>query len=371
MQGPPSADNNKPVNATSIIFVIDPPALTLQSILLVASVRRHLPDTDLIAYCPSEKADTLPPQLIEFFSATNTQIECMDTDDVFSPLYKQGNKLIACAQRREHEFSIFLDTDVVLWQPFDLALMASPNTVSAAPEGRNTWGKPQGHWEQAYATFGLSVPEDRIRLARSRALSPPYFNAGVVGFPNDFPATWLETAKELDDPKHDIPSRRPWLDQIALPIAIARSGMSYRVVDDRFNLSLTHKNITPDMAPHQARIAQKNIDRLNNIDPFILHYHRMAAPNGLRYNGYLDSLIREWTVFGEVTEAHWKQQLDFKPGEMMVEFHQLKKIPQAERTEEQKLRFRKVNSMKRRVQKLKHDSNSLAEHWPNSILRKS
>lgn len=362
-----STDEQKP--ATSIIFVIDPPALTIQSILLVASVRKHLPLADLIAYCPSEKAKDLPPQMVEFFNATNTQLKYMDTEGTFSPRYKQGNKLIAATQHRPNKHSIFLDTDVVFWQHFDLDSMVSPNTVSAAPEGRYTWGKPAGHWEQAYSVFGLSVPEGRIKLARSGAVSPPYFNAGVVGFPQEFAEVWLETAKELDDPKHNIPRRRPWLDQIALPVAIERSGMKYRVLDDRYNLSLTHRNITPQLAPHLAKKAQKEIDRLNNVDPFILHYHQAGAPKGLRYEGYLDSLIRTWTVFDAVSDAHWRQELDFNPGEIMSEFHQLKKIRRQERTEDQKKRFQEVDDMKRRIQKLKHSPKSLELFWPESILR--
>ena len=46
----------------ALIYVIDPPALTIQAILLSASVRRHLPDADLIAYCPEEKITQVCPE---------------------------------------------------------------------------------------------------------------------------------------------------------------------------------------------------------------------------------------------------------------------------------------------------------------------
>ncbi|WP_207101405.1 hypothetical protein [Paracoccus shandongensis] len=87
--------------------------------------------------------------------------------------------------------------------------MVEAGTVSAAPEGRYTWGKKAGHWETAYAVFGLAVPEERVRLARTGAMSPPSFNAGVVGFPTGFGKLWLETAQELDRDIHAISGRRP------------------------------------------------------------------------------------------------------------------------------------------------------------------
>lgn len=356
---------------STFIFVIDPPALTLQAVLIVASIRRHLPDTDLIAYCPSEKANDLPPQLVEYFQATNTQLEFMDTAASFSNPYKHGNKLIAAAQSRPHDFTVFLDTDVVIWQPFDVGEMVSPDTVSAVPEGRYTWGKPDGHWDQAYSVFGLSTPEQRIRLARTHVLSPPYFNAGVVGFPSAFGKTWLETAQELDKPEHDIPHRRPWLDQISMPIAIQRCGMDYRLLGDEFNLALTHKHITLEMGPHMAAKAQKVIDHLDSFDPYILHYHNFGAPAGLRYEGYLDSLISERTTFESVDHAHWHRQLDFCPTSIMAEFVQLKRIPPKEKTEKQRQRFAEVDEMKRHLTRLRHSPNSFTDYWPKSILRKT
>lgn len=304
-------DNTEgPGKSAAFIYVVDPPILTLEAILLSTSVRRHLPDAELIAYCPSEKVDQLPLPLREYMEEINTRFELMDTGEYFPRPYRHGNKLIAAAQPRPHEYTIFLDTDVVIWQPFDMGSMVAPAVVSAAPEGRRTWGKPAGAWDVAYSVFNMTTPEERIRMARTGVESPPYFNAGVVSFPNgpvgkfsNFGECWLKTAIELDDPKHDIPERRPWLDQIALPIAIRRAGLNYRVLDDCYNLSLTHKVLTPDMEPHMAAKVQKEIDRLNSFDPMILHYHNFDAPGGLRYDGYLDDLIRENTIFKNLAAA--------------------------------------------------------------------
>jgi|GEM_PF-3309172 len=361
----------------ALIYVIDPPALTIEAILLSASVRRHMPHIDLIAYCPAEKADTLPPQLREYLAATNTRLELMPTEGVFSTRYKQGNKLIACVQPRPHTFTIFLDTDTVIWQPFFAGDMVSAGMVSAAPEGRYTWGKPEGHWARAYGLFGMEVPEERVRLARTGTLSPPYFNAGVVAFPNapvagfeSFADCWLKTARELDRPEHEIPSRRPWLDQIALPVAIARAGLGFRTLDDRFNLSLTHRNITPGMWEKKQRQFQREIDRINAVDAFILHYHTTGATRGLRFDGYLDDLLREFTIFSDLAELSWVKQLDFSPKEVLTEFHQLKRIPKGQKTQEQIARWPIVNAQKRQFKQMAKSPDKFSNFWPKSILSK-
>ncbi|MTH66214.1 hypothetical protein [Paracoccus shanxieyensis] len=334
-----------------------------------------MPDVDLIAYCPAEKADKLPPQLREYLAATNTRLELMPTEGVFSPHYKQGNKLIACAQPRPHAFTIFLDTDTVLWQKFDLAEMVAHGAVCAAPEGRYTWGKPEGHWERAYSVFGMAVPEERIKLARTGAVSPPYFNAGVVTFPNapvkgftNFADCWLQTALELDKPEHPVPTRRPWLDQIALPIAIARAGLNFKTLDDRFNLSLTHNAIVEGMWEKKRLRFQGEIDRIDAVDARILHYHVVPAFRGLRYEGYADDLVQEFTVFDSVADMNFTRFLDYVPKDMMKEFHQLNAVPKKERTPEQAARWKIVHGQKHEFQKLRESADKFTDVWPDSIL---
>lgn len=352
----------------ALIYVIDPPALTIQAILLSASVRRHLPDADLIAYCPEEKINQVPPQMREYLAHTGTHIATMPTEGSFAPRYKQGNKLLAAAQPRAHDFTIFLDTDIVVWQPFDLAGMVEPGAVSAAPEGRYTWGKKAGHWETAYGVFGLTVPEDRVKLVRTGAMSPPYFNAGVVGFPTEFGKLWLETAQELDRSTHAVSGRRPWLDQIALPIAMRRAGLSHKHLDDRFNLSTSHTPVKDTMPRNRQVKKQAEIDRLNGMDPFLIHYHAIGSLKDLRYAGYEDDLLQEFTIFRSLEDMDWKKHIDFDPKALMAEFWALKKIPGKERTAEQRKQFAAVHKRKEQLKVASHHPDRFTNVWPASIL---
>jgi hypothetical protein len=99
-----------------------------------------------------------------------------------------------------------------------------------------TWGGGDDRWDRAYAHFGLPYPTERVRLLRGRKKQfVPYFNAGFVAFPDRpeaegqprFADRWVETALDLD---HNcrIGGKRPWLDQISLPLTLARFGYDNR-----------------------------------------------------------------------------------------------------------------------------------------------
>jgi hypothetical protein len=181
--------------------------------------------------------------------------------------------------------SIFLDTDMVCLKPLtDLAAL-SDSHVAAAPEGRPTWG-PEDRWARAYAHFGLPVPADRVRLLRGqRPEHLPYFNAGLVAMPEApqadgkrFAMHWLETALDFDH-RCKIAGKRPWLDQITLPLTVARFGYRAHVLDESWNYGLSYRGR----------------DILRTPDAHILHYHRFrfleAAPQWPGIRGrFLDIL---------------------------------------------------------------------------------
>ncbi len=58
----------------SLFFVIDPPALLLDSVILVSTARYHLPDVELVAYCPDAKREFVPEFLKELYSSLNVDL---------------------------------------------------------------------------------------------------------------------------------------------------------------------------------------------------------------------------------------------------------------------------------------------------------
>ncbi|CAM3049668.1 hypothetical protein PANO111632_00020 [Paracoccus nototheniae] len=355
----------------SIIFVVDPPGLVLDSILLLASIRKHMPDVPVVPYCPAAKAEALPPQLTEFFAHHDAPIRLMQTEGVFATPYKQGNKLLAAAAPRDTAATLFLDTDVMVMRAFGGHEVLQEDQLSAAPEGRMTWGKMPEMWPSAYDTFGLPVPQDQIRLARSNALSSPYFNAGVVGFPDQTPSghhfgqLWLETSQRIDA-NDNVPGRRPWLDQIALPIAMIRAGLSMNLLPSKWNLSLSHNPVADGKPPHVNRLAQAEIDKLNAADPVIAHYHNHPALARLRYGPIADALIAEFTPYASIQDLRLGMvgQTPSKAA-ILKEFHTLKAM--TDRTPEQSARFREVDALKRAAQSGKLAKGYYAD-WPDTLV---
>jgi hypothetical protein len=154
---------------------------------------------------------------------------------VFGASYPHGNKIEALAALPDEPF-LFLDTDTVILGdigavPFDFTRPAA----SMRREG--TWPKVELYgpdldaiWGSLYAKFGLDY-------ANSLDPSQPaghwtrnlYFNAGwfFAQSPRTFGATFLRIAQAIrDDPPPELMFQTldPWLDQVALPLAIHAHG---------------------------------------------------------------------------------------------------------------------------------------------------
>lgn len=249
-------------------FVVDGPRLQAQSLILAASLRRHHPAAMLFGCLPAPGHSALPAVVRNTLDALGvTLTPTAIPDGIWAQPYPHGNKMLAlAAERPGARHSVFLDTDMVMRHPLSSDDLPQPFEVSVVPEGIRGWGKDEGRWERAYEFFGLPMPSARIKLLRGRrTLSPPYFNGGFVAINeagrighNNFGAVWRDTASEFD---HHAPlgGKRPWLDQICLPLAMARHGYAYKILDEVNNCSISNGRDLTELG--EARI---------------LHYHRAA-----------------------------------------------------------------------------------------------
>lgn len=273
----------------SIIFVVDGKGLEAMSLLLIASLHKHhsaTDDVEIIAYVTPNTLENLDEITHQLFKICKVRIEPLITDGVtWKREYPHGNKIIACAAPRDSVATIFLDTDIVCMQSLVDDDMDIENRVCVVPEGTPTWGKGNDRWERAYAHYDLPYPTDRVTLTRRRRIEyVPYFNAGFVAFPNkvihdgkSFGALWLEMAIDFDW-KCPVAQKRPWLDQVTLPLTIKRFGMEYQVLSESYNFSISDRDISEDFK--EAKV---------------VHYHRArfleAAPQFTLARQWLDELI--------------------------------------------------------------------------------
>lgn len=231
------------------IFIMDDARFEAQALLLMATLDRHCAGrAKLIAYVPEARLAGLSGLTHAMIAACQAEIRSFAVAKRFwRKPYPHGNKIIACADaERQADPDVrritFLDSDMLALADLTKHLPQS-EAVLAVPEGIATWGGTDEKWQRAYGFFNLEMPQSRVRLTRGRRLeSLPYFNAGLVSFAPTkagFAAEWLETARLFD--RCPIANKRPWLDQISLPLALARGGFDWQALPEAFNYSLSER----------------------------------------------------------------------------------------------------------------------------------
>ncbi|MFT3688088.1 hypothetical protein [Paenirhodobacter sp.] len=343
----------------ALIYVLDPPALVGDSIILLSTIRARMGDVPVIAYVPQEKRAELPPFITAFHAAMGAEIRFMPTEGVFATPYRHGNKILACCQPRDARFTLFLDTDVAVTRAFSRAQMVGEGEVGVVPEGVITWGATLSDWQRVYDRFGMALPNERVTLTRSGRESLPYYNAGVVAFPtgSDFARLWLETALALDADE-SLPNRRPWLDQIALPVAIRRAGLRDRVLGREWNLSVS---------PRKGGHSEADVAQLDAADARIVHHHQPVFLCGTRYERIVDAALARATIYPDLaTMIAPSRAREAHRAEVWRRFRELKVKPDRTAAETQEL---KDLGAEKAALKAEMKAPDVARYWPASILR--
>ncbi len=253
----------------ALFYVADGVRLEKQSWLMAASLHAaHHGDGRVkqYAYVTEPHRAEIRDMSHAIYEVCGVEIRTMAEPPEWQKPYPHGNKIVAACDPRGTTHAIFLDTDMACTRSLAEFMDLAPDTCAAAPEGRRTWGDKNARWTRAYAHFGMSVPKEQVTLLRGNQKKfVPYFNAGFVAFPDTphaedgkrFGEHWLDTALDFDL-NCSIANKRPWLDQITLPLTMKRFGYRARVLDEMHNYSLSHRR-----------------DYSRTPDAAILHYHRM------------------------------------------------------------------------------------------------
>jgi len=300
----------------AIIYFIDPPHLISPAIPLLLSIRRHHPDATVIPYTPKDRLRDIPERVRAFHERMGAPIRELTQELAFSRKrydkpYLHGNKLLAAAEERDTEFAIFLDTDTYLARPMDAEALLSPDHVAVVPESVAGFARRFIEiWDATYAIFGLTTPVERVRMLRTDREHPPYFNAGMVAFPEVAPsgrrfgALWLDTAMTIDfDPSVDDEAKRPWLDQASLPVAIARSGARFRELDRAHNYPVDGTDFPP------------------RDDVRLYHYHGMERLEEAGHTAEIEELLVGSGLFRSL--EHFLEPLRRKREEAAVYWKQI------------------------------------------------
>ena len=156
--------------------------------------------------------------------------------DVFGDSYPQGNKIEALAAMPKGHPFIFFDSDTLVCGALsDLTIPFERPAASMRRE--DTWPKLHLYgpnradiWTALYRHFEFDIaPTLDTAWPKNHWRRYLYFNAGwcIGPCPQAFAQTWLRISKEIrDNPPPELlgQSLDPWLDQVALPLAIHALG---------------------------------------------------------------------------------------------------------------------------------------------------
>ncbi len=273
------------------VFVCQQGELELKALLLAASLNRFLRvDHELVVAMPQPESLWGRPSAKTLALLRRWGARIVPISNPVGPDYPIGNKLPCLQIETAADKLVFLDSDMLCLREFKhQSCFESP--FNAKPADLATFGFDADQWQRIYATLGLSPPQLAMTATVSGELMPPYFNAGFIAVHRDdaekLGAAWIAAALTIDD-NEEIKNKRPWLDQIALPVALAKLGLSCTCLDERYNYPAHLKPLTLDP------------DKL----PFFCHYH---TPSVLRreprVNALLTSLAREHPDLAKLLEA--------------------------------------------------------------------
>lgn len=225
----------------TVYFIVEPPEYQVMACYLAASLRQQFGDAvALVGYCPAGKIDLVHADVRAALAKMRCDLRTFETQGRFDPAYPHGNKILATLEPRDTEFSCFMDSDILCLRPNRVENLVKAGAVSLTPAASMNWAR-QSVWPGIYALFGMEVPEERIKLMKQKKGQGrvPYFSSGLFAFPEthrsaegkSFPQVWMETAQVIDAAP-DVPNKRPYLDQISLPIAIQRAGLAWNLLPD-------------------------------------------------------------------------------------------------------------------------------------------
>ena len=242
------------------VFVCQQGELELKSLLLAVSLKHYLRcDFELVAALPSPDAVWGRPSAATLSLLAELGVRLVAIENPIGVDYPIGNKLACLNIETSADKIVFLDSDILCLQEFRHEERFD-KPFNAKPADFATFTADSAQWRRCYAAMGLSLPSERITATVSGQLMPPYFNAGVITVLRTagLGEAWIEAARTIDADE-GVANKRPWLDQIALPVALAALGLPVDYLDERFNYPA-------------------HVKPLNNTElPYFCHYHSPAV----------------------------------------------------------------------------------------------
>lgn len=236
----------------TLVFVAHGGPLEAKSALLAASLAQYYLPGKIVCRVmePTDLWGSLSPETEALLRALG--IALMPARNQVDDAYAHGNK-VAALQGISGP-AVFLDSDILLMCPFSWHPDLSAD-IAAKPADIDTFSRGGGSWARVWKLFDMAIPTKSYVSTASQEAMRPYFNAGFIAVRDgdDFARMWVETVRCIDA-EIAITNKRPWLDQIGLPVTAARLGWDIRALDDMFNFPC-------------------HLSPIGTASPYFAHYH--------------------------------------------------------------------------------------------------
>lgn len=194
----------------------------------------------------------IPEKNAAVLSSLDVRVEIVEPLDIGCP---QANKLLAIGPHPGVDYTLALDTDVVVAGDFSKSIRG--NSVLAKIADQNPLHL--GVWKRLFKTFGAPFPPARFLTSFGAAETLPYFNTAVLAVPSGLAQSlveaWHSAILNLPGCRAQVPDieQYPFLaHQFALPIALSMAGLSYRALPTELNFP-THGVIHNSFAPNACK----------------------------------------------------------------------------------------------------------------------
>ncbi|HET9579251.1 MAG TPA: sulfotransferase [Usitatibacter sp.] len=269
-------------------FVCQAGELEPKALLLAASLRRHLRcEHELVAAIPQPESAWGKPGAATLDALRRMGVRFAAIENPIDPSYPIANKIACLGIETTADKRVFMDSDMLCLRDFAGPARFGEAAVNVKPGDLVGIASDLSQWDAAYQACGVTLPAWRVTATVSRQSMPPYFNAGFIACDraSGLAREWAECARAIDA-SAAVARKRPWLDQVALSVAIAKRGLSVDCLDERFNY------------PAHLR-------PLRGEAPYFCHYHYpQVIRREPRLLALFSSLLAEHPGIRAVLEAH-------------------------------------------------------------------
>ncbi|MND25621.1 hypothetical protein D3C80_160560 [compost metagenome] len=280
----------------TMVFVVHAGELEVKSAVLAASLRKRFgASANILAALPSPDSAWGGLSDASRRLYRRLSIPLLPIENPFGEQYPIGNKFAALALGPEVGHTLFLDSDMICIEAFDADALQRFDAALKPADMALVPVEP-AYWRRIYAHAGLELPEDRVVATCTEEVVPAYYNAGFILVRNAkrFAGAWREIAERIHDDAA-VAHKMPWLDQLALPVALKALEYRTRALSERFNYPLHLKPL-----PGAGAL------------PFLCHYHSLETlVREPVLSAYLNELLASCRELREVValEAEWQEAL--------------------------------------------------------------